>query len=365
MNPCRGSTRAVCGIVCGAAWLWISGCDRGSNSYTGSGGRLDVAYGEVGLSPGQFAFPRAIAGDAGADGDGTFWVVDKMARVQRIRAADGVCLDLWQMPTWEQGKPVGLCVWSGGGKRFLIVADTHYHRVMVYDMASSGSSAVKGPRPMPEPITQFGKMGRGPGEFIFVTDIAVLPTPDGSGIARLYVGEYGENDRISVYEPGTTPSPGGPAGAIAFEWRFSWGKWGNGDSTQAVEFNRPQGLDIDLKRRELLVADAGNHRIGRFTLDGTLVKWFGGQELGGSEPGRFTYPYGILSLDDGTALVCENGNGRVQRVDIDTGASRGIWDKTPEGRTMATPWGLARVGETVYVLDSGNNRVMRMPVPKD
>lgn len=360
MNPRRGANQALC-AACGAVGLWIGGCDRPTNAQAGAGGTLEVAYGEVGLSPGQYAFPRAIAGDSGTDGDGTFWVVDKMARVQRIRAADGVCLDLWQMPMWQQGKPVGLCVWSGGGKQYLIVADTHYHRVMVYDMASRARVPVKAAGPAPEPIAQFGKMGRGPGEFIFVTDIAVLPTTDGTGIARIYVGEYGENDRISAYEPVNT----GPQGAIAFEWRFSWGKWGNGDSTQTVEFNRPQGLDIDLARRELLVADAGNHRIGRFTLDGALVKWFGGQELGGSEPGRFTYPYGIMSLGDGTAMVCENGNGRVQRIDLETGASRGIWDKTPEGRAMATPWGLARVGEAVYVLDSGNNRVMRMPVPKD
>jgi len=343
--------------ACAVLGLGLAGCD-GSTGGGGAGGTLDSAYGEVGLSPGQFAFPRAIASHGGPDGDGTLWVVDKMARVQRIRAADGVCLDLWQMPTWEQGKPVGLCVWKGKTSHYLIVADTHYHRVLVYDVSGLGNAPAAGAKPHPEPVAMFGKMGRGPGEFIFITDVAVLPTPDGTGIARLYVGEYGENDRISVYEPAA-------GSKMAFEWRSSWGRWGNGDSATDVEFNRPQGLDIDVTRREVLVADAGNHRIGRFTLDGKLVKWFGGQELGGSDPGRFSYPYGILSLGDGTALVCENGNGRVQRVDLETGASRGIWDKTPQGRAMATPWGLSRVGDMVYVLDSGNNRVMRIPVPKD
>lgn len=343
-------------------------CSKGGDS----GGRVEYAYGEVGISPGQLAFPRAIVAESEADG-ACLWVVDKRARLQRLRASDGACLDLWQMPKWEEGKPVGLCVWNGSsklggdvpgegiavGRPLLIVADTHYHRVMIYDIAA-GSKAITEGRKTPEAGGSFGSMGKGHGEFIFVTDIAVLPTDDGKGIRRLYVGEYGENDRISIYEPKAGADPR----SLEFEFKGSFGKWGNGDSANDINFNRPQGLEIDLDRKELLVADAGNHRIGRFTYEGKLIKWFGGQELGGTEPGRFSYPYGILSLHDGTALVCENGSGRVQRIDLETGASKGIWDKTPEGRPMATPWGLARVGGMVYVLDSGNNRVMRFPVPK-
>jgi DNA-binding beta-propeller fold protein YncE len=78
----------------------------------------------------------------------------------------------------------------------------------------------------------------------------------------------------------------------------------------------------------------------------------------GRAPGQLEYPYGVALCPDGTLLVAEFGNNRIQRFDR-TGRSLNIWAEA--GRQpgqLAYPWGVA-VGkdQRVYVLDSGNNRV--------
>ena len=73
---------------------------------------------------------------------------------------------------------------------------------------------------------------------------------------------------------------------------------------------------------------------------------------------RFNYPYGLCLREDGTALVCEFGGGRVQWIDLEKGTSLGCFGVAGRGPgELASPWAVAAVGERVFVLDSGNNRV--------
>ncbi|MCX5691876.1 MAG: hypothetical protein NTV94_19140 [Planctomycetota bacterium] len=121
---------------------------------------------------------------------------------------------------------------------------------------------------------------------------------------------------------------------------------------------------IDLRQQELIVADACNHRLGRFTLDGALISWISSPDSAGKELGHFNYPYGLCLLDDRTILVAEYGNNRIQQVNLDTG--QGIRVFVQAGRDtgqLAIPWGIAAVGNEAYVLDSGNNRVMGFDAP--
>jgi DNA-binding beta-propeller fold protein YncE len=114
----------------------------------------------------------------------------------------------------------------------------------------------------------------------------------------------------------------------------------------------------------LIVADACNHRLGRFTLDGRLVKWIGSPDEASSDLGRLKYPYGIALLPGRTALVVEYGNNRVQHLDLETGLGLATYGRTGRGTgELAVPWGVALVGGTAYVLDSGNNRVMGFDAP--
>jgi hypothetical protein len=82
-----------------------------------------------------------------------------------------------------------------------------------------------------------------------------------------------------------------------------------------IIFNRPQSIEIDRAARELVITDACNHRLGRFTLDGELIAW-----IGAPEDDTFRYPYGLLLLEGRQALVAEFGGNRLSLVDLDAGA---------------------------------------------
>lgn len=319
-----------------------------------------TAFGGLGQLPGLFAYPRAL------DSDGrSLWVIDKTARVQRIDPRSGECTLWWRMPDWALGKPVGFTVARGddpaapgeGGddRNLLYIADTHYSRVMIYRPPAESHGE-------PELVASFGSFGRGPGQFIYPTDIAVLHSPDGSRVERLYVSEYGDNDRVSVFDG-------------AFNFLFSFGTLGGGDSAESIEFDRPQSLALapvrdpanpgTAPRTELIVADSRNHRIGRFTLDGGLIAWIGSPRTPGLELGRFRYPYGLASLGDGTVLVSEYGNNRVQQIDLATGTGLRAWGRPGRGRgELAAPWAVTTLNRKVFVLDSGNNRLIAFDAPR-
>lgn len=343
--PARGA--GVAAVVACVAMLGVPGCGGAPAS-----GPIETTaiFGEVGLSPGQFSYPRAMDADSRS-----LWVIDKQARVQRLDVKTGLQLGEWQMPKWELGKPTGITVWDPTGRdedALVFVADTHYHRVAVYR-----PSAARPGGGVAEAIAEFGGFGTEPGRFIYTTDVAILPSADGRRIEKVYVSEYGGNDRVSVFRAPEVVGQG------EFVHEFSFGGFGT-DGGPEVRFNRPQSLWLDARGRRLYIADACNHRIGVFTLDGKLEQWFGGPESVGTQPGSFKYPYGITGLGDGTAVVVEFGNSRVQRIDLTTGASLGVYGGLGRREGLLTsPWSSARVGETLFVLDSGNNRVVGMRSP--
>lgn len=345
-------------------------CFAGCGGAPAPGTPLDVVttWGEVGSRPGQFSYPRAM--DCSDD---SLWIVDKQARIQRIDPISGHALGEWQMPEWEMGKPTGITVWNPTpteGDELIFVPDTHYFRVMVYKAsdakpgvhsvrASTGTAEV-GTESVgaesPTPLAKFGEYGEGGGQFIYLTDVAALPGADGT-ISKLYVSEYGGNDRISVFDV----TGDFAAGTAEVTFQRSIGKFGSGPG---VEFNRPQSIVLDPSRGWLVVTDACNHRIGVLTLEGALVRWIGSPETSGRGVGQFLYPYGVTLLPDGTAMVCEFGNNRVQRIDLTTGESMGTYGVA--GRSageLSTPWAVTILDGKAYILDSGNNRVQVIKRP--
>jgi len=353
MRRWRARTRkaaCACAIAAGLV-VALAGC--GEEDAGGGPIRAVVKFGEVGRSPGQFSYPRGI--DAGG---GSLWIVDKLARVQRMDPVTGAGLGEWRMPEQDLGKPTGLTVFDPDettpGDEIVFVADTHYHRIMAYRAtAARPGGGEGGGTEAADLFATFGSFGNGDGQLVYPTDIAIQATPDGRAIARVFVSEYGGNDRISEW---AMRSPG------EFVFVRAFGVFGDGKGT-GLEFNRPQSIAIDATRGELVVADACNHRLVRVRLsDGTQAGVIGGP---GAEAGRFKYPYGLVLLGDTTAMVAEFGNCRVQRVDLETGQSLGAWGRAGRGEgDLATPWGVALIGGVVYVLDSGNNRVMGIPRPR-
>jgi hypothetical protein len=202
----------------------------------------------------------------------------------------------------------------------------------------------------------FGEYGTEAGQFVYLTDVALLFDADGA-VERLYVSEYGGNDRISVFEVDRS----GPTARPRF--LFAFGYFGDGPGvvgSSEVPFQRPQAIAIDHTARELFVLDNCNHRIGRFTLDGKLLGWIGDDE----GEATFLNPQGFVLLEGRRALVAEFLGNQVQLIDLDSGGSLATYGHA--GRLdgeLASPWGVAMVGREAFVLDSGNNRVQRFRGP--
>ena len=290
----------------------VTGCDREESR------AADVrrVIGGLGLGRGEFNYPRSLAI---SPVDGRLFVVDKSrtARIQRF-SPDGEYETEWHMPEYDVGKPTGLYV-DGQGRVW--VADTHYHRVIVFDRDG-------------HELFRFGEEGTGPGQFALPTCV----TLDRDGC--IYVGEYSESgltDRISKFSP---------------DRRFLLSFAGQTSGEAAVQ--RPTEIIID-ENDILWVADACHHRICRYDRDGRFLSAFGTAGRGQTE---FKYPYGMVLEKAGTLLIADRGNNRIVRYDR-SGRFLGSWG-TP-GRAVgqiSQPWDVA-VGKDglVYCLDSYNNRV--------
>ena len=274
---------------------------------------VERVFGGTGLGQGEFSYPRAIAV---SPVDGRVYVVDKSptGRIQRF-GPDGRYEHQWSMPEAANGKPTGLCV---DKQNRIWVADTHYHRVVVFDRDG-------------RELLRFGEQGEGPGQFTFPTNVAI----DRDGNA--YVGEYGGNDRISKFS-----SEG--------KYLFSFADKNSG--TAWVE--RPAGLVFD-ENGDLWVADACHHRICRYNHEGQFLSAFGSP---GTLPENLNYPYGLTLEKGGSILVADRNNNRIARFNRD-GRFRGSWGTQGRARgQILQPWGVA-VGKDglIYCLDSWNNRV--------
>lgn len=345
---------SLAGVLACALACALGGCGDTLEDLSATPKPIDAdrVFGGLGETPGKFAYPRCIDHD-----QNTVWVIDKSARVQQLDPDTGACLTIWTMPEYELGKPTGFTVAPGPDEhgqwtdRLLYIADTHYHRVIVYRPPATPADEEHRTNNQQVEVARFGEYGNGPGQFYYPTDVLVLPAADGKRVERIYVSEYGGNDRVSVFDG-------------SFKYQFSFGTMGDGHDPSKVEFNRPQGLALWTKSdgsRELVITDACNHRVGRFTLDGKLIAWIGSPDSSGKAPGAFVYPYGLSILSDGSALVTEFGSARVQRIDLASGKSLGLFGRPGAGKgELAGPWGVTVLNDRAFVLDSANSRVVRM-----
>jgi DNA-binding beta-propeller fold protein YncE len=293
------------------ALLGVLGCAPG-----GPPSEAERTWGSQGINDGQLQKPRAIA----IDQHDRLYLVDMLARIQ-VYDLEGAYLDGWRTPVSLNGRPSGLTVARNGD---LLVADTHYFRVLRYDPTGN----------LVEDEILGGTAGTGEGEFGFVTDVV----EDSQG--NLYVSEYGDHDRIQKFTPSR-------------DFLLQWGSHGEA----LGQFRRPQNLAVD-ERDQIWVADACNHRIQVFDTQGNLVRHWGTE---GGGPGELYYPYDLALDHRGHVYVCEYGNHRVQKFTLD-GESIAIWGSEGRGPgQLHNPWAVAldRFGR-VHIVDSSNHRVQRV-----
>jgi DNA-binding beta-propeller fold protein YncE len=292
----------------GFAWAALAaGCSRGPAE------QPDLVWGRRGVTAGDLVKPRAAA----IDGD-TIYLVDFTARIQAYDLDGNYRGVTWQTPDFRNGRPSGLSIGSGGR---VIVADSHYHAVRIYDPAGR------------ELKTLGGEAGSELGQFGYVSDC--VEDADGS----CFVSEFGANERITKLDP-----DGKPIGA--------WGEPGSGPR----QFSHIRALAL---HGELLyVADACNHRIQIYDRAG---RWQGDLGRHGADPGQFTYPYDVAIGPRGDIYVVELGNHRVQKFNP-KGEPVAVWGgpgRAP-GR-LFNPWALAvDRSDRVHVVDSENHRVQRI-----
>lgn len=111
---------------------------------------------------------------------------------------------------------------------------------------------------------------------------------------------------------------------------------------------RPAGLVLD--HDELFVADAANHRIEVFALDGRPLRRLGRR---GVQPGEFNFPTHIAVDPSGHLLVTDALNGRIQVLDRDGTPVRVIGRLGDSSGQLSRPKGVAAdpLGH-VYVADA-------------
>jgi DNA-binding beta-propeller fold protein YncE len=295
-----------------AGCLPAGGADRPS-------GKLEQTWGRRGLSEGRMQKPRAMA----IDQNDLLYVVDMTARIQ-VFTAEGDFVRGWSTPQSASGKPCGLTFDRDGN---LLVADTHYFRMLVYTPLGR----------LLDDRTIGGDAGRQPGEFSFVTD-CVQDSQE-----NYFICEYGDFDRVQKF------SRDG-------QFILQWGSHGS----EAGQFVQPRSLAID-ENDHIWVADACNHRIQVFDASGTEVKLVRIWGDKGREPGQLSYPYGLALDGKGHVFVCEFGNSRVQEFTTD-GQYVGYWGSPgrQEGE-LYEPWEIAFDSRgKLHVLDTNNHRVQRV-----
>lgn len=286
-----------------------------------TGYRFQAAWGGKGAAPGQFNDPTGIA-IAGAE----VFVSD--ARNGRIQVfdLDGRFLRAFGTPganAGELGRPMNLFVRGSE----LYVPEFFSDRIQVFDLSGRSRRIIGAP-------------GDGPGQFNAPGGVAVDRT------GAIYVADT-YNHRVQklaadgsfVRQWGATGEPGIRAERFSYPTDVALGMEGGlfvadgyNDRVQAFnaksEFKRKWGGPFAMNIHgpfngwfatvtnvsvgpdgNLFVADFYNHRIQKFSPDGTFLTAFGGK---GSGLGEFLYPIAAAIAGDGTVFVADHGNNRIQ-----------------------------------------------------
>lgn len=251
--------------------------------------------------------------DAAVDEQGRLWVADFGNSRLRIFDSEGGFLGGWGGRgdgTYAFREPCGVSI---QGER-LYVADTWNGRIQFLTLGGEWKATASG---------LYGPRG-------------VAAAPDG----RVWVADTG-NDRLMVYDS-----------------KLENGRVVGQKGAGPEEFLQPVGIAVG-PSGFLYVADAGNRRIevldaqGHFVRAWPVIGWHGGVE-----------PH-VEVDDDETVYVSDPSGGSVYAFDS-SGRARDRWTADPSGQKFARPTGLAlnRKTRMLYVVNSGNNSIVRMKIPE-
>ena len=129
------------------------------------------------------------------------------------------------------------------------------------------------------------------------------------------------------------------------------------------QFNAPRGIAL-APDGSIYVADSRNHRIQHLAADGKIIKVWGtfADLAAGSAPiGTFNEPWGVAVGPDGSVYVSDTWNHRVQKFTSDGTPIKmwGIFGTADTPGALYGPRGIAVDAKgRVYVADTGNKRIV-------
>lgn len=248
--------------------------------------------------------------------------------------------------------------------RNLFVADTGNNRVVAHRLNSLDGGSGRYVR-----VGAVGVGGSGVGQFRRPLGMAVVPQRVADGDELLAVADA-DNDRVQVFRIEITPGTANRANraqtsySLGLRHLTSFGTTGSA----AGEFQEPVGVAADRSRR-LFVCDRTLHRVSRWALDASgaayahEADWEASGGGSGAGEGQFDTPAAVtIDWTNGHLYVAEEGNGRVQRLDAESGGHLCFWEHTYDP-ALAQPFVPAAIaadsrGE-LYAADAGNRRIVR------
>jgi sugar lactone lactonase YvrE len=246
---------------------------------------------------------------------------------------------------WDPSFPT-----AGGPIPVVVVADTGYNRVSIYDPTAC---------PMPDtstcaPIETFGSYGSANGQFNTDRDVAV----DAS--SNIYVADAA-NGRIEAFNHQGT-------------WLWTAGDAVDCGSVAACKLSTPIGISFDATTNEVLVADTGHSEIKAFAAVGGAYGNSAGAYIWDSPAGVVTSPREARRGPDGEIWVADYHDQEVRafQCTCTTSAEVGTSWVTPANKVIGdgiaaghdngevnSPYNIAfsTDGTLGYVADTGNERI--------
>ena len=331
-------------------------------------------FGSVGTGNGQFmGDPRGIT--VSHDGKIVFVTDDGNRRIQAFSGTTGAFLYAFGSPTSTLfTDPRGIEVTADNK---LIVSDEWAFALKEFSFTSTGATQVR---------KLFGKSAPATGANI---PRGVALDSDG----HVFVSDWWNQRIIRSNRDGVIDKVWGfrgirgESGSLNFQWAVAVQPGTNNifvgnresheikvfshDGTQLWVYGKrgsangdltfPQGLAFD-KDGTLLVADSGNGRIQRFKVNSSSLTWLASYGTKGTGTGQLQMPTGVSTASDGTIWIADTLNNRIQSYNPATKVwSTPVTKPAGSTRPFAVPWGVT-VGPdgNIWVADTGRARLVRM-----